>query len=39
MLRLTPLERLRQNDRMAALVVELSDAFAARKTRWPTRDT
>jgi hypothetical protein len=39
MLRLTPLERLRQNDRMAALAVELRDAFAARNARWPNRDT
>jgi len=29
MLRLSPGERLRQNDRMAALAVRLRDAFAA----------
>jgi hypothetical protein len=39
MLRLTPWERLQQNDRMAALAVELRDAFAAPDARWPNRDT
>ena len=36
-LRLTPAERLRQNDRLAALAVRLQQAFLARKRQWPSR--
>ena len=36
MLRLTPLERLRLNDRMVRTILELRDAFAAGR-RQPTR--
>jgi hypothetical protein len=32
MLRLTPEERLRQNDRMLKTIKDLRDAFAARRT-------
>jgi hypothetical protein len=39
MLRLSPVERLRQNDRMAALVAKLQDAFLDRKEQWPNRET
>jgi hypothetical protein len=37
MLRMPPLERLRQNDRMAALAAKLRDAFLARKREWKAR--
>src|SRR4051794_32428224 len=36
-LRMSPPERLRQNDRMAALAVKLSEAFVARETAWKIR--
>ena len=39
MLRLSPAERLRQNDRMAALAVRLRSAFSARRQEWPKRET
>ena len=35
MLRLSPEQRLRQNDRVAALAVELQEAFAAGASGWP----
>lgn len=38
-LRMSPRERLRQNDRMAALAVRLREAFAARVIRWPSRES
>ena len=34
MLRMSPLERLRQNDRMAALATKLREAFLAREREW-----
>ncbi len=37
MLRLPPSERLRQNDRMAALAVKLREAFEAREGAWKAR--
>ena len=37
MLRLPPSERLRQNDRMAALTVKLRQAFLAREREWKAR--
>jgi hypothetical protein len=37
MLRLSPAERLRQNDRMATLAATLRAAFEAGATRWPNR--
>jgi hypothetical protein len=38
MLRLSPIERLRQNDRVANLAVKLKAAFeSAGAARWPTR--
>jgi hypothetical protein len=37
MLRLTPAERLAQNDRAAALATRLQAAFAAEAESWPTR--
>ena len=41
MLRLTPKQRLEQNDRMATLAVRLRRAFAAgsEKPGWPSRDS
>ena len=41
MLRLTPKQRLQQNDRMATLAVRLRAAFEAggRKPGWTSRDT
>jgi hypothetical protein len=36
MLRLTPSERLRQNDRMAALAAKLREAFRAKEREWTT---
>lgn len=39
MLRMLPSERLRQNDRMAALAVRLREAFVAREGDWKTRDS
>jgi hypothetical protein len=37
MLRMSPSERLRQNDRMAALAVKLREAFVAREGEWKAR--
>ncbi len=37
MLRMPPLERLRQNDRMAALAAKLREAFLAREREWKAR--
>jgi hypothetical protein len=37
MLRLSPVERLRQNDRMATLAQKLRAAFEPDAARWPTR--
>ena len=37
MLRMSPSERLRQNDRMAALAAKLREAFAAREREWKAR--
>jgi hypothetical protein len=37
MLRMSPSERLRQNDRMAALAVRLREAFVAGEGEWKTR--
>lgn len=37
MLRMSPSERLRQNDRMASLAAKLRTAFAAREREWKTR--
>jgi hypothetical protein len=37
MLRMSPSERLRQNDRMAALAVRLREAFVAGDGQWKTR--
>jgi hypothetical protein len=39
MLRMTPAERLRQNDRMAALATRLREAFEGAKAPWPNRGT
>ena len=39
MLRLSPAERLRQNDRMASLVAKLQAAFTGRKGPWRNRET
>jgi hypothetical protein len=36
MLRMSPSERLRQNDCMAALAVKLREAFVARESDWST---
>jgi hypothetical protein len=38
MLRMTPAERLRQNDRMAGLASRLREAFE-NGTSWPNRGT
>jgi hypothetical protein len=35
MLRLAPADRLRLNDRMAALATKLREAFSRREGRWP----
>jgi hypothetical protein len=37
MLRISPSERLRQNDRMAALAVKLREAFATKDEECKTR--
>ena len=37
MLRLSPIERLRLNDRMAALATKLQEAVSGRQGRWPNR--
>ncbi len=37
MLRMSPEERLRQNDRMVALVASLQEAFAAGTIEWRNR--
>jgi hypothetical protein len=37
MLRLSPIERLRQNDRVASLAAKLRAAFDSSAARWPTR--
>jgi hypothetical protein len=37
MLRLPLAERLRQNDRAAALAVRLQAAFSAKSEQWPSR--
>jgi hypothetical protein len=39
MLRLSPAERLRQNDRMAALAAKLRAGFSARSEQWLNRQT
>jgi hypothetical protein len=39
MLRLSPAERLRQNDRAAALATSLREAFAKRTVPWPMRES
>jgi hypothetical protein len=39
MLRLSPAERLRQNDRMAALAMKLRAAFSGRQEEWSNRET
>lgn len=39
MLRLSPAERLRQNDRMATLATKLRSAFGEGGARWPSRET
>jgi len=39
MLRLSPAERLRQNDRVASLAMKLREAFSRREVRWPKRKT
>ncbi|HVX94139.1 MAG TPA: hypothetical protein VHK47_04425 [Polyangia bacterium] len=39
MLRLSPAERLRQNDRMATLAAKLRAAFETGATRWPNSGT
>ena len=36
MLRLSPGERLRQNDRAAALAARLQAAFSAKTEQWPS---
>ena len=38
-LRLSPAERLRQNDRVASLALKLRAAFAAHQEEWPRRKT
>ena len=37
MLRLSPIERLRQNDRVASLAAKLRGAFESGAARWPKR--
>jgi hypothetical protein len=37
MLRLSPTERLRLNDRMSALATKLQEAFSGRQRRWLNR--
>jgi len=37
MLRMSPSERLRQNDRMAALADKLREAFLAKEREWKAR--
>ena len=39
MLRMTPTERLRQNDRMATLAARLRESFEACGTSWPSRES
>lgn len=39
LLALSPVERLRQNDRMATLAVKLRTAFEAGPVRWPSRES
>jgi hypothetical protein len=39
MLRMSPAERLRQNDRMAALAMKLREAFSGRQGEWSNRET
>jgi hypothetical protein len=39
MLRPSPAERLRQNDRMATLAAKLRAAFETGATRWPNHGT
>jgi hypothetical protein len=39
MLRLSPAERLRQNDRVAAMAVKLRAGFDARRAKWLSRET
>ena len=39
MLLLSPAERLRQNDRMAALAAKLQGAFSALQKEWQNRET
>jgi hypothetical protein len=38
MLRMSPAERLRLNDRMATLATKLQEAFSIRQTQWPSRE-
>lgn len=37
MLQMSPVERLRQNDRMAAVAMKLKEAFARKTAEWPSR--
>jgi hypothetical protein len=39
MLWMSPAERLRQNDRMAALAMKLRAAFSGRQGEWSNRET
>jgi len=39
MLRLSPAERLRLNDRMASLATKLRQAFSERQSQWPKRES
>jgi len=39
MLRLSPAERLRQNDRVASLALKLRAAFSGREKEWSNRKT
>jgi hypothetical protein len=39
MLRLSPAERLRQNDRVASLAAKLQAAFAGRQPPWPDHES
>jgi hypothetical protein len=39
MLRLSPGDRLRQNDRVAALAIKLREAFLSTGDKWKSRDS
>jgi hypothetical protein len=38
-LRMTPIQRLRQNDRMATTIAKLRDAFERRDREWKSRES